>query len=176
MVSSTFALVTLTLILPSLALAQTPSASASAPPPLPYGPAITLQQARAVSAAAMAEAAKNGWRAIVAVVDSSGQVVSLDRMDGAQFGSIDIARQKAWSAVAFKRPTKAFQDTLESGGIGLRVLTLDGVMPVDGGLPLVANGQIVGGIGISGVLPAHDGQIAKAGADALAAAATRGAP
>jgi glc operon protein GlcG len=172
MVSSTLALITLTLTLPSLALAQT-QASSSSSQPLPYGPAITLQQARTVSAAAMAEATKNGWRAIVAVVDSSGQVVSLDRMDGAQFGSIDIARQKAWSAVAFKRPTKAFQDTLESGGIGLRVLTLDGVMPVDGGLLLVANGHIIGGIGISGVLPAHDGQIAKAGADALAAASRR---
>jgi glc operon protein GlcG len=169
MVSSILPIVTLTLILPSLALAQQ-KAPAATPPPLPYGPAITLQQARAVSAAAMAEASKNGWHAVVAVVDSSGQVVSLDRMDGAQFGSIDIARQKAWSAVAFKRPTKAFQDTLESGGIGLRVLTLDGVMPVDGSLPLVANGHIIGGIGISGVLPAHDGQIAKAGADAVAAA------
>lgn len=164
------------LAITALSLALAPGPLAQTPPtppsPLPYGAVITLQQARTVSAAAAAEAARHDWRAAIAIVDAGGQLVSLDRLDGAQFGSAEIARQKAWSAVAFKRPTKAFQDMLEAGGSGLRTLKLEGVMPVDGGLLLVLDGHIVGGIGVSGVLPAQDGQIAKAGADALAAPRT----
>jgi glc operon protein GlcG len=165
---TTLSIATISIAASPCLLAQTPAVPTA---PLPYGPGLTLPQARAVAIAAAAEAARNNWRAVIAIVDSSGQLVTLDRLDGAQFGSVEIARQKAWSAVAFKRPTKAFEETLAGGVTGLRMLKMEGVMPVEGGLLLVLDGRIVGGIGVSGVQPAQDGQIAKAGAHALAAAA-----
>jgi uncharacterized protein GlcG (DUF336 family) len=98
----------------------------------------------------------------VAIVDPAGDLVYFERMDGTQLGSVDVAIDKARSAARFKRPTKAFQDTLAQGGDGLRVLSLRGAVPVEGGVPLARNGQIIGAIGVSGGTSAQDGQCAQA--------------
>jgi uncharacterized protein GlcG (DUF336 family) len=133
-----------------------------------YGPSISLEQARKVSAAAQAEALRQGWRMVVAIVDSGGHLVLLERMDNAQFGSVQVAQDKARSAVAFRRPTKAFHDMVAAGGEGLRMLVMSGAVPIDGGLPIIVNGSVIGGIGISGGTSAQDGQVAAAGLAVLA--------
>jgi uncharacterized protein GlcG (DUF336 family) len=148
----------------SLVLSIIPAAPVSAQ--TPYGPPVTLAQARTVVAAAEAVAAENAWNVVIAVVDSGGHLVLLQRMDNTQFGSVEVARQKAWSAVAFRRPTKAFQDVLAGGGDGLRILEIEGAQALEGGVPLVVDGKIVGAIGVSGVTGEQDGQIAAAGAAA----------
>ena len=137
------------------------------PQPPKYGTSITLEQARVVSAAAQAEAASNGWYMVVAVMDAGGHLVLLERMDNAQFGSVQVAQDKASSAVAFRRPTKAFHDMVAAGGEGVRMLVMSGAMPIDGGLPIIVNGAVIGGIGLSGGTSAQDGQVAQAGLAAL---------
>ena len=135
--------------------------------PNPYGSSITLESAKKASAPAVAEAQKNNWRMAVAVVDISGDLVFFEKMDGTQAASVNIAVDKARSAARFKRPTKALQDALAAGGAGLRLLALEGAVPVEGGLPLIADGKIVGAIGVSGGTSEQDGQCAKAGADSV---------
>jgi glc operon protein GlcG len=135
--------------------------------PMPYGPAITLEQAKEVMAGAEAEAQKNNWFVVIAIVDTGGNLVSLQRLDNTQFGSIEVARQKAWSAAAFRRPTKVFQEAVAGGGANLRILRLEGASPLEGGIPLVVDGQIIGAIGVSGMTGEQDGQIAQAGVDSL---------
>jgi uncharacterized protein GlcG (DUF336 family) len=132
-----------------------------------YGPPITTEQARKAVSAALAEARANNWMMAAAVVDPGGILVYFERLDDTQNASSQIAIDKARSAALFKRPTKTFQDSVERGGIGLRVLTLRGAMPVDGGVPLVIDGRIVGGLGISGGTAEQDGQCAKAATDAM---------
>jgi uncharacterized protein GlcG (DUF336 family) len=132
-----------------------------------YGPSITADMAKKVAAPALAEARKNQWSMAVAIVDTSGDLVYFEKMDDTQVGSVDVAIAKARSAARFKRPTKAFQDALAAGGEGLRILALEGAVPVDGGLPLVVGGKIVGAIGMSGGTSAQDGQAAAAGAAVL---------
>jgi uncharacterized protein GlcG (DUF336 family) len=133
----------------------------------PYGGAISLENAKKAAAAAIAEARKNNWTMAVAITDTGGHLVYFEKMDGTQVGSVNVGISKARSAALFKRPTKAFQDLLAGGGDGLRVLALEGAVPVEGGLPLVMDGKIVGAIGLSGGASSQDGQAAKAGADAL---------
>jgi glc operon protein GlcG len=135
--------------------------------PNPYGSSITLESARKAAAPAVAEAQKNNWRMAVAVVDISGDLVYFEKMDGTQAASVSIAVDKARSSARFKRPTKALQDALAAGGAGLRLLALDGAVPVEGGLPLIADGKIVGAIGVSGGTSEQDGQCAKAGSDSV---------
>jgi glc operon protein GlcG len=147
--------------------AQTPPSPPPAAQAPGYGAPLTLEQARRVGAAAEAEARRQHWNVVIAVVDAGGHLVWLERRDGTQLGSIEVARRKARTAVMFRRPTKQFEDTLAGGGAGLRVLSVDDVMPIEGGVPLVVDGRIVGGIGVSGVQPQQDGEIARAGADAL---------
>jgi glc operon protein GlcG len=137
-------------------------------PTTPYGAPITLEQAKKTAAAAEAEARKNNWAVVIAILDSGGHLVFLQRLDNTQFASVEIAQQKAFSAVAFRRPTKVFQDNLAGGGEGFRILRLEGATPVEGGLPIIVDGKIIGAIGVSGVTSQQDNQIAKAGADALA--------
>jgi len=133
-------------------------------PQLPiYGHSITLEQARKISAAAQAEALRNNWLMVVSVMDTGGHLVLLERMDNAQFGSVQVAQDKALSAVAFRRPTKAFHDMVAAGGEGLRILVMSGAVPIDGGLPIIVGGAVIGGIGISGGTSAQDGQVAQAG-------------
>jgi glc operon protein GlcG len=142
-------------------------ATAVAQMPNPYGLPISLETAKKVAAPAIAEAAKNNWSMAVAIVDPAGNLVYYEKMDNTQLGSANIAIDKARSAALFKRPTKAFQDALAAGGEGWRILRLQGAVPVEGGLPLVIEGKIVGAIGMSGGTSAQDAQCAKAGADSL---------
>jgi glc operon protein GlcG len=132
-----------------------------------YGAPIPLAEAKRVLAAAQAEATKNKWNVAIAIVDNGGHLVAFERMDTTQFGSVDVALEKARTSVAFRRPTKAFQDTIAAGGEGLRTLRLPGATPIEGGLPLVIGGKIVGAIGVSGVMSSQDGQIAAAGVTVL---------
>jgi glc operon protein GlcG len=132
-----------------------------------YGTPVTLDVAKKVAAPALAEARANQWTMVVAVVDTAGDLVYLERMDGTQVGSVQVAMDKARSAARFKRPTKAFQDALAAGADGLRILALQGAVPVEGGVPLVADGRIIGAIGVSGGTSAQDGQVARAGVATL---------
>ncbi|MEO8157694.1 MAG: heme-binding protein [Betaproteobacteria bacterium] len=126
---------------------------------------LTLEGAKKVAAAAEAEARKNNWNVVIAVVDDGGHLVYLQRLDGTQTGSIEVAIQKARTAQAFKRPTKVFEDAIAGGRNAL--IALHGALPLEGGLPIMVGGQLVGAIGVSGVKSTEDGQIAKAGADSL---------
>jgi len=140
------------------------AANAQAPPP--YGAAITLDQAKKVMMGAEAEAKKNNWPVVIVVLDSGGNLVMLQRLDNTQWGSIDIAREKARSAVALRRPTKVFQDLIAQGGANLRLLTI-GYSVLEGGIPIVVDGKIIGSVGVSGVTSQQDAQIGQAGIDAL---------
>jgi glc operon protein GlcG len=142
-------------------------ASAFAQMPNPYGTAIGLENAKKVAAPALAEAAKNNWSMAVAIVDPSGNLVYYEKMDNTQLGSANVAIDKARSAALFKRPTKTYQDALAAGGDGLRILRVQGAVPIEGGIPILVNGKIAGAIGVSGGTATQDGQCAKAGADAL---------
>ena len=131
------------------------------------GPSIVADQAKTVAAAAVAEAKKNQWTMAIAIVDTAGDLVYFERMDHTQVGSVDVAIAKARAAARFKRPTKAFQDALAAGGEGWRILSLDGAVAVEGGLPLMSGGKIIGAIGASGGTSQQDGVSATAGAATL---------
>jgi uncharacterized protein GlcG (DUF336 family) len=135
--------------------------------PLPYGAPISLDMAKKAAAAAAAEAKKNGWFMAIAVTEPSGDLVYFEKMDNTQFGSINIALGKARTAAKFKRPSKVFQDLLAKGDNFTYLLGLEGAMPVQGGLPIVMDGKIVGAIGLSGATGDQDSQCAQAGLDAL---------
>ncbi|MCR4304265.1 MAG: heme-binding protein [Gallionella sp.] len=128
-------------------------------------PVLTLEDAMRIAAAAEAEAHRNEWRVVIAVVDDGGHLLYLQRSHDTQFGSVETAIKKAHAAVAFQRPTKASEEAVMGGR--LIHLALPGVIPAEGGVPLEINGVIVGGLGISGVRSFQDGQIAAAGAAAL---------
>ena len=134
---------------------------------LPYGAPIPLAEAKKVIAAAQAEAVRNKWSVAIAIVDAGGHLVAFERMDTTQFGSVQVAQDKAQTAVGYRRPSKAFQDGVAAGGENLRLLKLSGATPIEGGLPLVMDGKIVGAVGVSGVTSAQDGQIAGAGKAAV---------
>jgi glc operon protein GlcG len=134
---------------------------------LEYGPPISLALAKRIVAAAEAEAAQRGLAVIIAITDSSSHLMLLHRMDHAQYGSIEVAQRKASCAVDFKRATKLFEDALVQGGIGLRVLSVEAIAPFEGGLPIIENGKIIGGIGVSGARSDEDGAIATAGLASL---------
>jgi len=133
----------------------------------PIGAPVNVETAKKAAAAALAEARKNGWLMVVAVVDPNGTLVYYEKMDNTQLGSAEVAIDKARSAALYKRPTMAFQDAVAGGGAGLRVLGLKGAVPVEGGLPIIVDGKLVGAIGLSGDASEHDGQCAAAGVSAL---------
>ena len=147
------------------ALTGIPAAAQQAVPP--YGAPISLEQAKKVIAAAEAEAQKNNWPVAITVVDSGGFLVAMQRLDNTQLGSIAVAEDKARTSVLFRRPSKAFEDAVGGGGIGLRTLGLRGATPYEGGVPIFVDGKLIGAIGVSGVTPPQDGQIANAGANGL---------
>jgi uncharacterized protein GlcG (DUF336 family) len=134
--------------------------------PAPYGAPITFEQAKIAMAAAEAEARKNNWQVVISIVDSGSHVVALHRLD-AQTASVDIATGKATTAAAFRRPSKALEDSMAAGGSALRILGVRNATPLQGGVPIVVDGKIIGGIGVSGVLASQDEQVAIAGATAL---------
>jgi glc operon protein GlcG len=125
-------------------------------PPLPYGPPIKIESAR-----------KNNWQVVIAIIDSGGHLVMLNRHDDVQLSSIEISQGKAKTALMFKRPSKVLDDAISAGGVGLRFLALKDIVPLEGGVPILADNKIVGAIGVSGVLSAQDAQIARAGLEAL---------
>ena len=135
--------------------------------PNPYGPPITVENAKKAAAAALAEAVKNHWTMAVAIVDPNGTLVYYEKMDNTQLGSANVSINKARSAALYKRPTKALQDALASGGAGMRVLALEGAVPVEGGIPILSDGKIIGAIGVSGDTSDHDGVCAQAGATTI---------
>lgn len=149
----------------ALALAAGCTAAVAQTPP-PYGQPMGLEQAKKAMAAAEAEARKNNWQVVIAIVDTGGHLVMLQRLE-AQNASVDIAIGKAKTAVDFRRPTKALEDSLAPGGSALRILAVRGATPLQGGVPVVLDGRIVGAIGVSGVLASQDEMVAKAGAEAL---------
>lgn len=151
----------LTRLLSALALSASLSFSAD----LATKKGLTLEVAKQVAAQAEAEARKNNWNVVIAIVDDGANLIYLQRMDETQIGSVEVAQEKAKTSVKFKRPTKALEDAV-AGGRNV-VLKLPGALPVEGGLPLTADGKIIGAIGVSGVLSSQDGIIAKAGADSL---------
>ncbi|MGH7498702.1 MAG: GlcG/HbpS family heme-binding protein [Gemmatimonadales bacterium] len=143
-----------------------PAPPAAGLPPA-YGPPLSLTAARKIMAAAETEAERHGWPMVIAIVDSTAHLVMLHRMEQAQLGSIAIAQAKAETSARFRRPTKAFQDVVAEGGAGLRILTMDGVSALEGGLPLMVRGEVVGAIGVSGMQSSQDAEVARAGAAAL---------
>src|ERR1044071_5326719 len=136
-------------------------AAAQAPPS--YGTPIGHDAAMKALAAAEAEAKKNNWFMVIAVVDSGSRLVAFSRMDGAQLGSIDIAMGKAMTANNLRRPTKDLQELVGQGGPNLRLLAAPGVTPLEGGVPIIADGKIIGAIGVSGAASNQDAQCAMAG-------------
>jgi uncharacterized protein GlcG (DUF336 family) len=158
---------TLKAIAVACAIALCAAAPASAQQPLPsYGGAITLEQAKKVMAAAEAESVKNNWSMVIAIVDGTGHLSMVHRMDGASYGSIPNATGKAKTAYDYRQPTKNFNDRL-TAGTAPHLLTIKDATFIEGGLPIVFGGKIVGAIGVSGGSTAQDSQVAKAGADAL---------
>jgi uncharacterized protein GlcG (DUF336 family) len=150
----------------ALALTAFGQAPLVPPPNVPYGISISPDAAKKVAAAAVAEARKNNWAMALAVVDTGGYLVYFERMPDTQLGSVEIAIEKAKSAALFRRPTKSFQDTLAAGGDGLRMLRLTGAMPVEGGIPIIVDGKLIGAVGASGGSSDQDGKTAQAGAAA----------
>ena len=132
--------------------------------PNPYGP-INLEVARKVADAAIAEGRKNGWNVAAAVVDSAGDLVFFERMDNTQSASMVIAQEKARTAARFKRPSKSLEDALAGGRQA--ILGIPGATPVEGGIPLVVDGKIVGAVGVSGATSPQDAQCSQAGVDSL---------
>ena len=162
-ISVVVVLVAVTCSVTALGAQQSPASSSAAP----YGSPVSLEAAKKVAAAALAEAAKNNWTMAVAVVDPSGNLVYYEKMDNTQLGSAKVSINKARSAAVYKRPSKAFQDALAGGGAGMRVLGLEDAEPVEGGVPLVVDGKIIGAVGVSGDSSDHDGQCANAAAASL---------
>src|SRR5262249_10556660 len=138
----------------------------TAPAPA-YGMPIGLENAKKVAAAAVAEARKNNFTMAITVVDTAGNLVYFEKMDGTQTRRGNGSIQKKRPTVLFKRPTKSFQDTVAQGGVGLRMLGLPGAVPVEGGIPLMEGGKIVGAVGASGGTSEQDGQCAQAGANTM---------
>ena len=145
-----------------LMLAVNGVAQAQAPA---YGNAVTLDMAKGIMAAAEAEAKKNNWTVVIAIVDTHGLLVMLQRMDNTQTASVTVAIEKARTAAMFKRPSKALEDAVAGGRVA--VLGLPGATPIEGGLPLMLDGKIIGAIGVSGMASPQDGQVAKAGVEAV---------
>lgn len=127
----------------------------------PYGPEIGVDQAKKIAAGAVAESKKNGWRMAIAVVDNHGFLVYYERMDDTQTASVQVALDKAKAAAMFRRPTKAFEDGIKGGRVAL--LGLSGATPIEGGVPIMAGGKVIGAIGVSGAASDQDAQAAMAG-------------
>ena len=150
------------------AMAQTAPAAPvpvpAAPPAPPYGRSVTLAEAKTAVAAAEAEARKQGWSMVIVVVEPNGALVMSEKMDGAQYGSNDVARRKAETSASFRRPTSYFQEAVKGGTLNA---IFTGALAIEGGELLIVDGKIAGAIGASGGSGAQDGLIARAGAAAL---------
>lgn len=148
----------------SLAVASLSTLAQQRPP---YGTAINLETAKKVGAAAIAEAKKNNWNVAVAIVDNHGMLVYYEMLDDTQTASASVAVEKARTSAGYRRPSKEFEDGIAGGRTA--ILGLPGVTPIEGGLPIVVGGKMIGAVGVSGVLSSQDAQVARAGLEALAA-------
>ena len=153
---------------PPAAPAAPPAAPAAQAPRPPYGPAITLDQAKRAMAAAELKAAENSWQVAIAILDSGGNLVMFHKIDNAPLFAVTVSQGKARTALDFKLPSKALDYAITAGGAGVRLLALNNTTPLEGGLPVVVDGKIIGAIGVAGALSPQDAEVAKAGADALA--------
>lgn len=149
----------------ALAVAVPTAGTAQQAPP-PYGAPMSLDAAKKAMVAAEAEAKKNNWPVAIAIVDTTGSLLMFQKLDSTQTASVEIAIGKAATALEFRRPTKALQDAIAGGGGGLRLLALRNATPLEGGVLVVADGKIVGAIGVSGVQSDQDAMVAMAGANA----------
>jgi glc operon protein GlcG len=131
-----------------------------------YGPPISLASAKLVAAAAEAEAAARGWPMVIAIFDSTAHLVLLHRIDQSNIGAVELAQRKAETAVRFRRATKVFEDIVVGGGVRMLSVAAD-IITLEGGLPLLQNGVVIGSIGVSGMASDQDGLVASAGARAL---------
>ena len=147
--------------------AQQPTGTQQPAPAPPYGRPITLEQAKRVMAAAELEAAKNSWQVAVTILDSGGNMVMFHKLDNTQLASVGLSEGKANTALRFKRPSKALDDVIAAGAAGLRLLAVKDITPLEGGLPVILDGTIIGAIGVSGALSSQDAQVARAGVAAL---------
>ncbi len=154
------------ILLASLAIRLATASPARAQEPIPYGAPIKLEAALKVVAAAEAEARKQNWPVAIAIVDNGGFLVAFHRLDNTQLGSVEISLEKARTSALFRRPTRTFEDNLAQGGANLRALRSP-ALPIEGGLPIVVDGKIIGAIGVSGVKSTEDAQVARAGLAAL---------
>lgn len=130
-----------------------------------YGTPINLEMAKKAATAALAEARRNNWNVAVAILDTHGMLIYYEMMDDTQTSSATIAIEKGKTAAMFRRPSKAFEDGIAGGRVA--ILGLPGATPIDGGLPIMVGGKVIGGIGVSGVNSDQDAQIARAGLEAL---------
>jgi len=130
----------------------------------PYGPDIKIDQAKRIAAGALAEAQKNKWRVAIAIVDNHGFLVYYEKMDDTQTGSVQIAIDKAKDAAMLRRPTKALEDGITKGRVALMSIAS---APLEGGIPVMVDGRVIGGVGVSGVNSDQDAQVAQAGLNAL---------
>lgn len=144
---------------PSLGIAQQPPE---------YGLPITLPMAQKIMAAAEAEAKRQQFPVAIAIVDTHGMLVMFQRLDNTQYGSVQVALEKASTAALFRRETRAFEEMLADGGANLRLLKLPAALPLEGGLPILVDGKVIGGIGVSGVKSTEDAEVGRAGLKALA--------
>src|SRR5271170_1619480 len=144
------------------ALAQQPAASP------PYGPPITLDDAKRAMAVAELEAAKNSGHVAITILDSGGNLVMFHKVDNAQLSAVTTSEGKARTALEFKLPSKSLDDAIAAGGAGMRLLALKDITPLQGGILIMVDGKIAGAIGVSGTLSAQDDQVAAAGAAVLA--------
>jgi uncharacterized protein GlcG (DUF336 family) len=151
-------------VLLSVALAAAVAASADAQPVVDRK-VLTLDGAKRILAAAEAEARRNNWTVAIAVVDEAGHLIAFQKLDDTQVGSIDIAIGKARTAARMKRPTKALEDAVAGGRTVM--LAVDGLVPLEGGVPVVIDGRVIGAVGVSGVTSQQDAQVAAAGAAAV---------
>jgi uncharacterized protein GlcG (DUF336 family) len=129
---------------------------------------LSLADAKKVAAAASAKAVAEGWNVVIAIHDCGGHLLYLERADGTQLGSVVVAQEKSRTALLFRRPTKMLEDTVLAGRV--HMMSLPGITSVEGGVPIIIEGEVVGSIGVSGVQSSQDGQVAAAGAAALAGA------
>jgi len=147
-------------------LIASPLAAQQTPPP-PYGEPISLELAKKMVAAAEAEAVRNNWAVAIAVIDSGGHLVMLQKLDNTQLVSIRVSETKAKTALGFRLPTKMLEDAVAAGGAGTRLLALQDIAPFEGGFPIIVDGKIIGAIGVAGVFSPQDAQVARAGLAAI---------
>jgi uncharacterized protein GlcG (DUF336 family) len=155
-----------TVLLTLLSICSFAQNQASATIPV-YGEPVNLETAKKLSNACQAYARTKQWPMAIAIVDTGGNLVLLEKMDNTQLASVDVAIGKAKTANNFKRPTKVMEDAIAGGGAALRMLAVPGIFPVEGGEPIYSNGKIIGAIGVSGMSPAQDGEVVRAAIAAL---------